>query len=208
MTSAFFWQNSISLCPASFCTPRPNLPVTPGVSWLPTFAFQSPIMRRTSFLGVSSLSGASLLPQMVKNPPVMQDTWVWSLGWEDPLEKGLATHSVFLPGEFHGQRSLEGYSLWGHKQLDTIEWLTLWLSLYPRASGRGLSMDQQCGFHTPCEGLYKPIAFARSQWCVLWLDPVSVVGEAKILFENFPSTLGGPKDEAMPPDEMPLVWAI
>ena len=34
--------------------PRPNLPVTPGVSWLPIFAFQSPIMKRTSFLGVSS----------------------------------------------------------------------------------------------------------------------------------------------------------
>ena len=53
-TSVFSWQNSISLCPASFCTPRPNLPVTPGVSWLPTFAFQSPVMKRTSFLGVSS----------------------------------------------------------------------------------------------------------------------------------------------------------
>ena len=50
MTSAFSWQNSVSLCPASFCTPRPNLPVTPGVSWLPTFAFQSPIMKKTSFL--------------------------------------------------------------------------------------------------------------------------------------------------------------
>ena len=47
MTSAFSWQNSVSLCPASFCTPRPNLPVTPGMSWLPTFAFQSPIMKRT-----------------------------------------------------------------------------------------------------------------------------------------------------------------
>ena len=49
-----FWQNSISLCPASFRIPRPNFPVTPGVSWLPTFAFQSPIMKRTSFSGVSS----------------------------------------------------------------------------------------------------------------------------------------------------------
>ena len=39
MTSVFSWQNSISLCLASFRTPRPNLPVTPGVSWLPTFAF-------------------------------------------------------------------------------------------------------------------------------------------------------------------------
>ena len=38
MTSAFSWQNSISLCPASFHIPRPNLPITPGVSSLPTFA--------------------------------------------------------------------------------------------------------------------------------------------------------------------------
>ena len=52
MTSAFSWQNSISLCPASVCTPWSNLPVIPGVSALPTFAFQSPIMKRTSFLGV------------------------------------------------------------------------------------------------------------------------------------------------------------
>ena len=54
MTSVFSWQNSISLCPASFRTPRPNLPVTLGVSLLPTFAFQFPMMKRTSFLGVSS----------------------------------------------------------------------------------------------------------------------------------------------------------
>ena len=54
MTSAFSCQNSISLCPASFCTPRPNLPVTPSISWLLTFAFQSPIMKRVSFGGVSS----------------------------------------------------------------------------------------------------------------------------------------------------------
>ena len=51
----FLWPvgslgKTVSLCPASFCTPRPNLPVTPGVSWLPTFVFQSPIMKRTSFL--------------------------------------------------------------------------------------------------------------------------------------------------------------
>ena len=54
MTSVFSWQNSVCLCPTSFCTPRPNLPVTPGVSWLPTFAFQSPMMKGTSFFGVSS----------------------------------------------------------------------------------------------------------------------------------------------------------
>ena len=49
MTSAPSLQNSISLCPASFCTPRPNLPVTPGISSLPTFAFQSPIMKEHLF---------------------------------------------------------------------------------------------------------------------------------------------------------------
>ena len=40
---------TVSLCPASFCTPKPTLPVTPDISWLPTFAFQSPMMQRTSF---------------------------------------------------------------------------------------------------------------------------------------------------------------
>ena len=33
------------------------------------------------------------MPQMVKNPPAMRETWVQSLGWEDPLEEGMATHS-------------------------------------------------------------------------------------------------------------------
>ena len=52
MTSTFSWKNSVNLWPTSFCTPRPNLPVTPGISCLPTFAFQYPIMKRTSFGGV------------------------------------------------------------------------------------------------------------------------------------------------------------
>ena len=40
----------VSLRPASFYTSKPNLSVTPGISWLPAFAFQSPMMKRTSFL--------------------------------------------------------------------------------------------------------------------------------------------------------------
>ena len=40
----------------------------------------------------------------------MKETWVWSLGQEDPLEEGMATHSIFLPGKSHGQSSLAGYS--------------------------------------------------------------------------------------------------
>ena len=38
----------------------------------------------------------SLVAQMVKNPPAMQETWVRFLGWEDPLEEGMATHSSIL----------------------------------------------------------------------------------------------------------------
>ena len=55
---------------------------------------------------------------MVKHLPVIQETWLQSLGQEDPLERGMATHSSILAGEFHGQRSLAGYSPWGHKELD------------------------------------------------------------------------------------------
>ena len=55
--------------------------------------------------------GASLVVQMVKNLPAMQETWVRSLGWEDPLEKDMATYSSIL-GESHGQGSLAGYSPW------------------------------------------------------------------------------------------------
>ena len=51
-----------------------------------------------------------LVVQTVKNLPAMQETKVQSLGWEDPLEKGMAIHSIFLPGEFHGQKSLVGYN--------------------------------------------------------------------------------------------------
>ena len=43
----------------------------------------------------------------------MRETWVQSLGWEDPLEKEMALNPVFLPGESHGQKSLVGYSPWG-----------------------------------------------------------------------------------------------
>ena len=47
----------------------------------------------------SCLNWASLMAQMVKNSPAMRETWVQSLGWEDPLEKGMATHSSILAWE-------------------------------------------------------------------------------------------------------------
>ena len=64
---------------------------------------------------------ASLVLQMMRYPPAMQETGVQSLGREDPLEKEMVPPPVFLPGETHGQRSLVGYSPWGHEELDTTE---------------------------------------------------------------------------------------
>ena len=61
---------------------------------------------------------------MVQNLLAMRETQVRSLGQEDPLEEGLATVPVFLPGEFHGESSLAGYSPWGHKESDTTERLS------------------------------------------------------------------------------------
>ena len=66
-------------------------------------------------------TGTSLVAQMAKRLPTMQETQVQSLGWADPLEKEMATTPVFLPGKSHGQRSLAGYSPWGHKESDATE---------------------------------------------------------------------------------------
>ena len=63
-----------------------------------------------------------------KNPPAMQDTWIRSLGWEDPLAKGTPT-PVFLPGEFHEHKSLSGYNPWGPKDWDATAQHSI--SLYP-----------------------------------------------------------------------------
>ena len=59
---------------------------------------------------------ASLVAQLVKNPPAVQETLVGFLGWEDLLEKRKSYHSSFLPGESNGQRSLAGYSSWSQLQ--------------------------------------------------------------------------------------------
>ena len=68
------------------------------------------------------------MTQTVKCLPAMPETRVQSLGWDDPLEKEMQPTPVFLPGKFHGQRSLVGYSPWGHKESYTTERLdfTYW----------------------------------------------------------------------------------
>ena len=77
-----------------------------------------------------------LLTQMIKNLPEIQETWVQSLSWEDPLEKEMETTSVFLPREFHGLRSLGGYSPWGHRELGTINTFTFFKSEFARLNDK------------------------------------------------------------------------
>ena len=67
--------------------------------------------------GQKGFPGGSL----VKNSPAEQEMWVQSLGWKDPLEKKMQPTLVFLPEKFQGQRSLTGYSPWGHKELDMTQ---------------------------------------------------------------------------------------
>ena len=74
---------------------------------------------------------ASLVPQMVKNPPAMQDTWVWSLGQEDPLEESMATHSSILawripwteePNRLQSVRSEAVHNNWSNLALTHMWW--------------------------------------------------------------------------------------
>ena len=62
-----------------------------------------------------------LVTQMVKNLPAMQETWVRSLAGKIPRRREWQPTPVFLPGEFHGQRSVLGYDPWGRQELDKTE---------------------------------------------------------------------------------------
>ena len=77
-------------------------------------------------------SGASLVAQMIKNPPACRRTgfnpWVGKIPWRRECQPT----PLFLPEEFHGQRSLADPSPWGCKESDTTEQLTLTLSLPSR----------------------------------------------------------------------------
>ena len=87
-------QHQRSLCPTLF--------LTEGLKFVWTY-YPPPFL-------------ASLVAQTVNNLPAMWEIWVLPLGREDTLEKGMALlNEVYLPGEFHGQRSLAGYSPWVHR---------------------------------------------------------------------------------------------
>ena len=87
----------------------------------------------------------------VKNPPAMQEMWVRSLGWEDPLKKEMAT-SVFLPGKSHEQKSLAGCSPWG-----------------PERVGHDLVTKQQeiVNIWTDISDVWKQSDWLRGEWLVI-----------------------------------------
>ena len=72
------------------------------------------------------------MAQLVKNLPAVQETWVRSLGWEDPLEKGTAPHSSILSWRVP----------WGCKESDTTERLSLSLTLLRPYSGSARDLSQ------------------------------------------------------------------
>ena len=84
------------------------------------------------------------MAQRLKHLPEMWETQVLSLGREDPLEEEMATHSLLLPGESHGGRSLVGYSPWGLKELDMTERLHFHFSLSCIGEGNGNPLHCSC----------------------------------------------------------------
>ena len=101
-------------------------------------------------------SWALLVAQLVKNWHAMQETWVWSLGWEDPLEEGMATHSSILAWRISMDSEEPGrlYSPWGRKESDTTEWLsTVYLlgdsvaaAMWTRSNSKSTSLSNQNSF--------------------------------------------------------------
>ena len=91
---------------------------------------------------------ASLTTQTVKDLPAMQETWVWSLGWEDPLQKGMATHSNILDWripwiEEPGRLQSMGLQRVGHHRM------------WPQGASKGASEKSgYCGFGRGLSGLH------------------------------------------------------
>ena len=76
--------------------------VTPVLHFLEPRQWPQSIRNLSKSQGMPEYGGTTLVSQMIKRLPAMQETWVPSLGQEDPLEEEMAMHSSILPGKFHG----------------------------------------------------------------------------------------------------------
>ena len=99
------------------------------LEWV-AYPFSSGSSRPRNQTQVSCIAGGFFTNWAIReawvSPANAGDTemWVWSLGWENPLEEGMVTHCSILAWNLHEQRSLVGYSSWGHRELDTTEQLS------------------------------------------------------------------------------------
>ena len=100
------------------------------------------------------LERASLVAQMEKNLPAVFNPWVGKISWRRKWQPT----PVFLPGEFHGHRSLVGYSKWGRKELDMTERLTHTHTLWKQDSPAEISPGCSCPYFASVSSV------SRSSW--------------------------------------------
>ena len=118
----------IHSCQISFCVIKQNRNVSQTCACINKKIINVQTPNQFSNKIIVELYRVSLVVQMAKNLPAMQETWVQSLVGKIPWRRKWQPTPVFLPRKSHGQRSLVGYSPQGHKESDVIEWLILSLS--------------------------------------------------------------------------------
>ena len=91
----------------------PFIPLT-NTYWLSQIHYVPDLVLSTGYTVGSVTVKASLVAQMVRHLPAMQEVWVHSLGWEEPLEKGMAIRSGILAWRIPWTEETGGYSLWGY----------------------------------------------------------------------------------------------
>ena len=103
--------------------------------------------------------GVSLVVQRLKHLPAMWETWVWSLGWEDPLEKEMATHSSILAWRIPCMEEVGGLQSMGRKESDTTE---------------------QLHFHLDCKKIQSVHPKGHQSW--IFIGRIDVEAETQILW--------------------------
>ena len=110
----------------------------------------------------------SLMAQSVKKPPAMQETWIWSLSWEDPLEEGMATHSSSLAWKVVWTEEPGGYRPRDHKESDTTEHTLRQGAIYIVILGLGF-INIMCMCWWQCEHVFWGLVMVKkkkvNRWC-------------------------------------------